>query len=100
MIVRTRQGESASFARHRALETLVSKILPRGRSHALPASALAGGRGDSAGPAITDPSVANREPWHGQSQVRSAVFQVTRHPICVQTAGHSDSAPAASRYAA
>jgi hypothetical protein len=33
--------------------------------------------GATAGPLITVPSVANREPWHGQSHVFSAEFQST-----------------------
>jgi hypothetical protein len=39
------------------------------------------GSGDSAGPAITFPSGWNREPWHGQSHVRSASFHSTVHPM-------------------
>ena len=30
---------------------------------------------------ITSPSGVKREPWHGQSQVRSAVFHATRHHV-------------------
>ena len=36
-----------------------------------------GGSGASAGPEITCPRAVNREPWHGQSHVRSAGFQAT-----------------------
>jgi len=35
---------------------------------------------------MTDPSAAKIEPWHGQSQVLSALFQVTVQPLCVQIA--------------
>ena len=37
-------------------------------------------KGDSAGPEITRPSGENRDPWHGQSHVRSAAFHLTMHP--------------------
>ena len=36
-----------------------------------------GGSGASAGPEITCPRGVNRDPWHGQSHVRSAGFQPT-----------------------
>ena len=58
------------------------------------------GSGASAGPEITSPVGLKREPWHGQSHVRSAVFQPTVHPMCVQMAERSVTVPAASRYAA
>jgi cation diffusion facilitator family transporter len=45
-----------------------------------------GGSGLRAGPWITVPSTSKIEPWHGQSQVRSALFQVTVQPLCVQLA--------------
>src|SRR5215203_4412908 len=35
---------------------------------------------------MTSPSAENIEPWHGQSHVRSALFQVTVQPKCVQEA--------------
>ena len=31
-----------------------------------------------------------REPWHGQSHVRSASFHPTMHPMCVQIAERND----------
>ena len=34
-----------------------------------------------AGPWITSPFTSNRDPWQGQSQVRSVSFQPTRQPI-------------------
>ena len=57
-----------------------------------------------AGPFSTSPSIVKRDPWHGQSQLLSAVFHATSHFMCVQTgetgvqlAGivtvHSDFAP-------
>ena len=42
--------------------------------------------GDSAGPASTAPVAAKREPWHGQSQVLSAVFQSTGSPCGCRSA--------------
>ena len=45
-----------------------------------------GGSGSRAGPWMTVLSASNIEPWHGQSQVRSALFQVTVQPLCVQLA--------------
>jgi len=44
------------------------------------------GNGSSAGPEKTSPVGLKRDPWHGQSQVWSALFQVTVHPKCVQDA--------------
>src|SRR5205814_1191670 len=39
-----------------------------------------------AGPLITWPSAAaKRDPWHGQSQVLSTLFQRTEHPRCGHT---------------
>ena len=37
-------------------------------------------RAATAGPLSTAPSTPNREPWQGQSQVRSSVFQCTMQP--------------------
>jgi hypothetical protein len=34
----------------------------------------------TAGPSRTAPSTSKREPWHGQSHVRSAVLKVTSQP--------------------
>ena len=51
------------------------------------------GRGFSAGPEITSPSGVKREPWHGQSHVRSASFQPTTQPMCVQMAERNVSDP-------
>ena len=56
--------------------------------------------GASAGPEMTAPVGLNREPWHGQSQVRSASFQATTHPMWVQIADRRTVAPLSSRYAA
>ena len=53
--------------------------------------------GRTAGPSITSPLPAKREPWQGQSQVRSAVFQLTMQPRCVQRADSSCSVPSSSR---
>jgi hypothetical protein len=53
--------------------------------------------GDSAGPASTSPLGLNREPWHGQSHVRSAVFHATSQPRCVHVAERTIAAPASSR---
>ena len=39
-----------------------------------------------AGPLMTLPSLAKREPWHGQSHVFSASFHCTMQPRCGQTA--------------
>jgi hypothetical protein len=38
-------------------------------------------RGFVAGPWITSPLSSNREPWQGQSQVRSVAFQPTMQPM-------------------
>src|SRR5262249_59794335 len=56
--------------------------------------------GDPAGPAITVPSGAKREPWHGQSHVFSASFQAIRQPMCVQTAEIFHTSPRSSRWTA
>jgi hypothetical protein len=55
------------------------------------------GNGDSAGPEITSPFGLNRDPWHGQSHVRSASFQPTMHAMCVQVAERSVVVPCSSR---
>ena len=49
---------------------------------------------------MTEPSAAKIEPWHGQSQVPSALFQVTVQPLCVQDADTAWSVPEPSRHAA
>jgi hypothetical protein len=38
-----------------------------------------------AGPSSTRPSMSKREPWHGQSQLRSTALKATWQPWCVQT---------------
>jgi len=53
--------------------------------------------GSVAGPWITAPSCANTEPWHGQSQVESALFQVMEHPMCVHAAEKACSVPLSVR---
>ena len=53
--------------------------------------------GRTAGPSITSPVAAKREPWQGQSHVRSPVFQLTMQPRCVQRADSSCSVPSSSR---
>ena len=53
--------------------------------------------GRTAGPSMTSPVAAKREPWQGQSQVRSAEFQLTMQPRCVQRADSSCSVPSSSR---
>src|SRR5215216_1033460 len=40
--------------------------------------------GRVAGPSSTAPSTSKREPWHGQSQLRSAALNRTRQPRWVQ----------------
>jgi hypothetical protein len=49
---------------------------------------------------MTSPAGVNREPWHGQSHVRSASFHFTMQPICVQTALRIVKRPWSSRDAA
>jgi hypothetical protein len=70
--------------------TLADRRLRGDRRHGSPS-------GDSAGPEITEPSVAKRDPWHGQSQVFSLRFHRTRHPMWVQVAERTVSAPERSR---
>ena len=53
--------------------------------------------GRIAGPFSAVPSIANWEPWHGQSQHLSNGFQCTMHPTCVHTAERRWSLPASSR---
>ncbi len=60
----------------------------------------ASAKGLIAGPFRILPSGANREPWHGQSQLVSVAFHETMHPRCVHTAERSCSLPLPSRYAA
>jgi hypothetical protein len=43
-------------------------------------------KGSTAGPFRAVPSGANWDPWHGQSQHCSSVFQCATHPRCVQAA--------------
>src|SRR2546423_6816117 len=43
-------------------------------------------RGEMAGPLSAVPSGANCEPWQGQSQQRSKLFQCTWQPRCVHAA--------------
>jgi hypothetical protein len=50
-----------------------------------------------AGPSRISPSTLNREPWHGQSQLRSAAFHATWQPRCVQRAETACSSPSSSR---
>ena len=49
-----------------------------------------------AGPWMTLPSTSNREPWQGQSQVRSRRLNPTVQPRCVQTADTAWISPASS----
>jgi hypothetical protein len=49
---------------------------------------------------MTSPFGLKREPWQGQSHVRSAVFHATVQPMWVQIADRIVTAPAGSRYAA
>ena len=56
-----------------------------------------GRSGASAGPEITSPSGVNREPWHGQSHVRSTWFHATTQPMCGQRADRTRAAPLWSR---
>jgi hypothetical protein len=69
--------------------------LPPNRPRASYSSAAASGL--MAGPLTTCPSVWKREPWQGQSQVRSFEFHCTTQPRCVQTAERSCSWPSSSR---
>ena len=102
MVTRTgvaRLRASASTRRvHAAMSgksPLASQPKPAFRSHRTCQSAA--GRGDSAGPEMTSPAGVKREPWHGQSHVRSALFQPTVHPMCGQMAERTVTVPAASR---
>jgi hypothetical protein len=56
-----------------------------------------GSSGDTAGPSSTPPSTSNREPWHGQSQERSAPLKRSRQPMWVQRSDTACSAPSSSR---
>src|SRR4029078_10135068 len=56
-----------------------------GRRWALVRQSISGS-GVSAGPEITSPVGWKRDPWHGQSHVRSALFQPTMQPMCVHVA--------------
>ena len=78
---RLRDGEIAQQARDDQVgvggrRTRRRRAARQGRS-SRPAHGSTGGSGASAGPAITCPRGVNREPWHGQSHVRSAGFQAT-----------------------
>src|ERR1051325_3521011 len=64
-------------------------ILRFSRKRAAESTCSTGASGRVAGPSITDPSTAKREPWHGQSHVVSALFHATMHPRCVHTADTS-----------
>ena len=57
-------------------------------------------RGLTAGPCRISPSGEKREPWHGQSQLRSPEFQFSWQPRCVQTGETAWSVPSSSRKAA
>ena len=60
-----------------------------------------GARPRVAGPFRRCPSFASkREPWQGQSQLRSASFQCTTHPRCGHTAECRCRPPPGSRHAA
>jgi hypothetical protein len=59
--------------------------------------ASCGARPRLAGPLMTAPNASKREPWHLQSHDLAAVFQLTGHPRCGQTADISCSSPAGSR---
>lgn len=63
----------------------------------LDADGQAGGSGRVAGPWITEPSVANRDPWHAQSQVFSALLKATTQPRWVHSALTSRSCPSSPR---
>ena len=54
----------------------------------------------TAGPWRTSPSGLKREPWHGQSQLRSAVFQLTWQPRWVQIGETATSVPSSRRWPA
>src|SRR5437879_1263440 len=54
-------------------------------------------RGEKAGPLSAVPSGANCEPWQGQSQQRSKLFQCTWQPRCVHVAERRKSFPRSSR---
>ena len=54
-------------------------------------------RGWVAGPASTSPSTSKRDPWHGQSQLRSAALKCTRQPRWVQRSETAWTAPLSSR---
>ena len=62
----------------------VKRLIERQQEERSSHAALRGGVGDrdvSAGPAMTSPSAVKREPWQGQSHVRSASFHPTTHPM-------------------
>ena len=54
----------------------------------------------TAGPWSTSPSGAKREPWHGQSQLRSARFQLTWQPRWLQLVETATSVPSSRRWPA
>src|SRR3954451_10687313 len=53
--------------------------------------------GSTAGPSRTAPSTSKRDPWHGQSQLRSAALKRRRQPRCVHRSETPCSSPASSR---
>src|SRR5262249_42976976 len=55
---------------------------------------------EMAGPLRTSPVGRKREPWHGQSHVRSVLFQWTWQPMCGHTGEQPCSSPLSSRYTA
>src|SRR5439155_25196444 len=81
--------------RGRAGRDLVPDGLPAAL-RPLPPAFHAGGSGLAAGPLTTSPVGENREPWHGQSKVRSAGFHATVHPRCVHRADRRCCVPVSS----
>ena len=89
---RARHGLHAVRARGAAA---VARRVPRRPRPALHARAArvgrygAGWRSSIAGPLSTLPYGSKRDPWQGQSQLFSAVFQSTMHFTCVHAAERS-----------
>ena len=64
------------------------------------AASSAGGRLPNAGPIMPTPSLPNRLPCTGQSQLFSALFQHTTPFICGQSAENLETLPSSSLYTA
>ncbi len=78
-------ASSVVSSRARRLRDAITTVGSAGIRDASQSSGLRSSR-CTAGPCSTSPSGAKREPWHGQSQLRSAVLNATRQPRCVHVA--------------